>query len=144
MSVERWDPFGEMGALHDRVNRLFDEMWSRSERPASGGPVWAPLVDILETEEAIVLRAEVAGVKQEDLEIELDGDTLTLSGERKADDVGATLRIERPRGRFRRSFTIGVPVDQAKARATCREGLLEITLPKSRERRPRQVKVQVE
>jgi len=147
MLRDPWDPFGEMNALRRRVNRAFDEMLARS-RQAAGPAVpaaWAPLVDILETEEALVFRAEIAGAKMEHLEIELDGNTLTLSGERTPrDEAAAYLRVERPQGPLRRSFTIGVPVDPAGAKATYRDGLLEVVLPKSRESRPRRVTVPVE
>jgi HSP20 family protein len=143
MLPNRWDPFGEMQALRERVNRAFDEMVARDRAPAEPA-AWAPLVDILETDDAIVLRADVAGARLQDLNIEIDGDTLTLSGERKADEGGTYLRVERPHGPLRRSFTIGAPIDQAHVKATYHNGVLEITLPKSREARPKQVKVQVE
>jgi HSP20 family protein len=138
MAADRWDPCGEMGALRERVNRVFDEMFGPPERGA-----WAPPVDILERAEAIVFRADIAGVKLEDLNIELEGDTLTFSGERRAEDA-AYLRRERPQGPLRRSFTLGVPVDAAGVKATYRDGMLEIILPKSRETRAGPVKVPVE
>jgi HSP20 family protein len=143
MCADRWDPFGEMGALHDRLNRAFEEMVSRRDGPAAEPSAWAPLVDILETDRALVFRADLAGVRVEDLAVELDGNTLTLTGRRKTEDA-AYLRIERPHGPLRRSFTIGTAVDPRRVKATYRNGVLEIVLPKSGELNPQRVKVQLE
>jgi HSP20 family protein len=140
MDAGHWDPFGEMDALRSRMDRMLERMLVPAERPA----YWAPPVDIVETEQAIVLRADVPGVRLEDLDIELDGDTLTLRGERRAQPEGGLLRMERPQGRLERSFAIGVPIDAACVKATYRRGVLEITLPKAGEAKPRQVRLQVE
>jgi HSP20 family protein len=101
-------------------------------------------VDVAENENEIVLRAEVPGMKQEDIDIELTGDTLTLRGERKfenEDRKETFVRIERSYGRFQRSFTLGVPVQHDAVRASYRDGVLEIHLPKSEETKPRKVQV---
>jgi HSP20 family protein len=117
-------------------------------QPASGAGaparVWSPAVDVAETQDGIVLRAELPGMRQEDIDIELTGDTLTLRGERKFENREQRenfVRVERSYGRFQRSFTLGVPVQHDQVRANYRDGVLEIVLPKSEATRPRKVQV---
>jgi HSP20 family protein len=101
-------------------------------------------VDVAETQDGIVLRAELPGMRQEDIDIELTGDTLTLRGERKFENREQRenfVRVERSYGRFQRSFTLGVPVQHDQVRANYRDGVLEIVLPKSEATRPRKVQV---
>jgi HSP20 family protein len=152
MGIVRFDPFRELDRLQNEVNRLFEGYTSTPERGAGGGGqngamtgrMWSPAVDVAENENEIVLRAEVPGMKQEDIDIELTGDTLTLRGERKfenEDRKETFVRIERSYGRFQRSFTLGVPVQHDAVRATYRDGVLEIHLPKSEETKPRKVQV---
>jgi len=103
-------------------------------------------VDIAETQNDVVLRAELPGLKQDDIDIELTGDTLTLRGERKFENEERKdnfVRVERSYGRFQRSFTLGVPVQNDQVSATYRDGMLEIHLPKSEQTRPRKVQVSV-
>jgi len=140
----RWDPSGDLVALRERVNRLFEEQLTRPDRrePASAR-TWSPLVDIYDANGEIVMRADLPGLKQEDIDIQLTGDTLTIRGERKLDDQHNYLRVERPHGVFERSFTLSVPIDQSKVKASYREGVLEIVLPKAEETKPKQVKVEV-
>jgi len=144
MNFLRWDPFGDLRSLRERIDRLFEESMARSGRHE---PVvahaWAPVVDIYETPEALVVEAEVAGMKQKDIDIELSGDTLTIKGERKPEPGREFLRQERNYGTFQRAFTLGVPINPAGVRARYREGVLEITLPKAEEARPRQVRIEV-
>jgi HSP20 family protein len=133
--------------------RLQDEM-SRALSPRSGQPrehvssrVWSPPVDVYEDVEGIVVRAEIPGMKQEEIDIELAGETLTIKGERKFDDEARRegyVRIERQYGAFQRSFTIGVPIDERKVKATYKNGVLEVSLPKSEAVKPKKVHVAVE
>lgn len=145
MDLIRWDPFGDLGTLRERVNRLFEETLARTgRREPAEARTWAPLVDIHETDGEIVVRADLPGLSREQIDIELTGDALTIKGERKFDDERKNyVRIERPHGTFQRSFTIGVPVDQANVKAAYRDGVLEVTLPKTGEARPKQVRVEV-
>jgi HSP20 family protein len=145
MELINWDPFADMRALRDNINRLFEERLAESGRgrPFPEQP-WAPLVDIYETDAAIVVAAELPGVNKDDLRIELTADGFTLKGERKLDAGRSYLRRERAHGPFQRSFTLRVPVDQAKVKAKYADGVLEITLPMAREAGPRRVKVEVE
>ena len=119
--------------------RAFGQPVSHNTAPAA----WTPAVDVAETEEAIVLHVELPGMKQEEIDIELTGDTLTLRGERKATTEGFA-RIERRSGKFARSFTLATPVQNEKVRAAYRDGVLEITLPKSEETKPRKIAVTAE
>jgi len=145
MDMLRWDPFADLAALRERVNRAFEESMRPGERlePASSR-TWAPLVDIYATERELVLLVDIPGVKMEDLEIAVEGETVTIKGERQPAEGREYLRVERPYGPFLRSFTIGMPVDQARVSARYANGVLEITMPKAEEAQPKRVQVQVE
>lgn len=140
MVIARWDPFRDLEDLQERVNRIFQERMSRSE---SGGRTWAPVVDAYEDESNIVLRAELPGMKREDIDIEVTQDSLTIRGERKleADENKNYVRVERPYGPFARTFAINIPIDSAKVKAGYRDGILEITVPKAEETRPKKIEV---
>ncbi len=150
MSMVRFDPFRELDRLQNEVNRLF-EGYSGTNDQVQGGVnrfaaarTWSPTVDILENQSEVVLRAELPGIKQEDIDIELTGDSLTLRGERKFESESHKenmVRVERSYGRFQRSFTLGVPIQPDSVSASYRDGVLEIHLPKSEATRPRKVQV---
>jgi HSP20 family protein len=113
---------------------------------ATAGP-WTPPVDVAETEDAILLHVELPGIKLEEIDIELTGDTLTIRGERKRvreEQKDNFVRVERSYGRFQRSFTLATPVKNDKVSAAYRDGILEITLPKSEETKPRKIAVTTE
>lgn len=148
MGIVRFDPFREMDRLQNEVNRLFEGFNGTPERgatlPAFAGRLWSPSVDVAEGKNEIVLRAALPGMKQEDIDVELHGDTLTLRGERKFENEerkGEFVRVERSYGRFQRSFTLGVPVNTEAVRAIYRDGVLEVVLPKAEAYKPRQVQV---
>ena len=152
MTLVRFDPFRELDRLQSEMNRLFEGYSQTGDRPTEArgagalSRAWAPVVDIAENENEIVLRAELPGMKQEDIDIELTGDTLTLRGERRFEDEERRdnfVRVERSYGRFQRAFTLGVPVQHDQVRASYRDGILEIHLPKSEETKPRKVQVSV-
>jgi len=149
-NIVRFDPFEDMGRLQREVNRLFEDnsrSTGRNGAELASTPTWAPAVDIFEDREEIVVKAELPGLKQQDIDIELTGDTLTLKGERKFEDTQRKdnyVRVERAYGSFHRSFTIGVPVKHDSVRASYRDGLLEIHLPKSEETKPKKVLVTAE
>lgn len=151
-NIVRFDPFRELDRLQNEVNRLFDGYTGpQTDGRASGaavsplsGRMWSPAVDIAENENELVLYAEVPGLKQADIDIELTGDTLTIRGERKFENDERKdnfLRVERSYGRFQRSFTLGVPIDADRVAASYRDGVLEIHLPKSETTKPRKVPV---
>jgi HSP20 family protein len=148
MTITRWDPLKDMLGLQERMNRLFEDSLSRSrglEEDLALG-TWVPAVDIYEEPERIVLRADLPGIKPENVDIRVESNTLTLSGERRLErDVKRDNyhRVERQYGAFTRSFTLPGTVDAEKIRAEHRDGVLEISLPKREESRPKQIKVQV-
>lgn len=147
MAITQRDPLKDMLALQERMNRLFEDslLRSRGDEDLSLG-TWAPSVDIYEDEEKIVLRADVPGVKPEQLSIKIEANTLTISGERRLEKEVQKEnyhRVERQYGSFSRSFSLPGTVDADKIRADHRDGVLEIALPKREESRPKQIKVQV-
>ncbi|MGQ9524568.1 MAG: Hsp20/alpha crystallin family protein [Armatimonadota bacterium] len=148
MDVMRWNPFEELRALQDEMNRIFEQrvMPAVQKREHVSTRVWSPPVDVYEDDEEIVLYVELAGMNQEDIHIELTSDTLTIRGERKFEDGQRRdrfIRVERAYGEFRRSFTLSMPVKADEVRATYKAGILEIHLPKAEEIRPRKVEVKV-
>jgi len=128
------------GALRREMDELFDRF---AFAPALGARTAFPALNLYETEEAYVLTAEVPGVAPEELEISLEGATVTLRGERKvASEEGASVhRSERPVGAFRRAIDLPVPIDGEKVEAVHRHGVLTLRLPKAPEHRPRQISV---
>lgn len=146
MSMARWDPFRDLEALRENVNRLFQESMT-PRRDISMAQAWTPAVDVVEDEEKIIVKAELPGLKREDIDIELTGDTLTIKGERKFENEERKenyVRVERSYGEFRRVFTIGVPVKAGEVKANYKDGILEVQIPKAEEIKPKKVEVAVE
>jgi HSP20 family protein len=146
-NIVRFDPFDDVLRLQREVNRLFEDNTrggSRSNAEMTSTRSWSPAVDIFEDQNEIVVKAELPGLKQEDIDIELTGDTLTIRGERKFEDMQRRdnyVRVERAYGTFQRSFTIGVPVKHEGVTASYKDGILEVHLPKSDETKPKKVQV---
>jgi len=133
--------------LRNEIDRLFDSplnaLSSDSQQFLSG---WAPAVDLHEDRDHLVLRAELPGMKKEDIDISLHGDVLTLSGERKEEkeyEKAETYRSERLLGKFQRTFTLPMAVDASKVQASYKDGILTVHLPKSEEAKPKQIGVKV-
>ena len=108
---------------------------------------WLPTIDLFEDQDELVLKAEIPGMKKEDIDISLQGEVLTLSGERKEDavfDKAESYRSERLLGRFQRTLTLPVSVDAKKVNATYRNGVLTVVLPKAEEAKPKQIEVKVQ
>lgn len=149
MGILRWDPFADMVTLRDQINRVFDESMRQDagRRESAPARAWAPAVDVLEDADSIVIKADLPGLKQDDIHIDLTGDTLTLKGERRFEEEQKRenyLRIERTYGSFQRSFQLGVPVDSDKVKAAYQDGTLTITLPKAEAIKPRRVEISTE
>ena len=148
MALTRWDPFRDLVSLQERMNRLFEDSMARSNTTDQemGMGAWTPAVDIYETPEEIVLRADLPGVSQKDIDLRIESNTLTLRGERrfmkeaKEEDYH---RIERSYGTFSRSFQLPGSIDQTGIRAGHTEGVLEVHLPKREDTKPKQIKVDV-
>lgn len=144
VSVERWDPFRSMSDMPGEVNRLFDSFLGR---PAASVPrTWAPVLDIHETKDELVLSFELPGVTDKDVSLSITGDLLTLKGERAANrDVKDenVYRVERVYGKFERSVQLPMPVQAEKVKATYRDGVLEVKLPKVEEVKPKAIKIDI-
>ena len=145
VSVERWDPFRDMSDIQGEVNRLFDSFLSR---PAAGAAVraWVPVLDIRETKDELVLSFELPGVTDKDVSVSITGDLLTLKGERTANrDVKdeSVYHVERVYGKFERSVQLPMPVQADKVKATYRDGVLEVKLPKAEEVKPKAIKIDI-
>lgn len=147
MAVVKWDPFRDLLSIQDRMNKLFEQTLSRSRTEEGiAASTWAPAVDIYETPDTIVMKAELPGLTREDIEIQIRDNTLTLKGERRfAKDVQEEnyLRIERAYGAFQRSFTLPASVQQEKIRALFRDGVLELTLPKAEGAKAKKITIEV-
>lgn len=148
MALTKWDPFKDLVTLQDRMNRLFDES-VRNVRPgdeALSSAIWSPAVDIYETEDEVVVKAELPEVNQKDIDVQIENNTLTLRGERKFNKETKKEnfhRIERAYGSFSRSFTLPSTIDQERIRADYKDGILKISMPKREETKPKQIKVAV-
>lgn len=149
-ALTRWNPFREMEELQRRMSTLFD--WSPFRRStltdeeAITLPEWAPLVDIAEDDKEYLLKVELPEVNKDDVKVTVEGDTLTISGERKAEkeEKGRKFhRVERYYGRFERSFTIPDDADADNVKAEFKDGVLRVHLPKSEKARPKQIEVKV-
>lgn len=147
MAVVRWDPLRDLLSIQDRMNRLFEQTLSRSRAEEGiAASTWSPAVDIYETPETIVMKADLPGLSREDIEIQIRDNTLTLRGERRfAKDVEQEnyLRIERAYGRFQRNFTPPATAQQDKIRAVFRDGVLELMLPKVGGTKPKKIAIEV-
>ncbi|MGQ9672923.1 MAG: Hsp20/alpha crystallin family protein [Candidatus Aminicenantales bacterium] len=146
MAIIRWDPFRDLMTLRDRMNRLFEDVFTsaRGEEKELISSSWTPAVDIYEDENQLVLMAEVPGIDEKDIEIKLEDNTLSIQGERKIEKETKEEnyhRIERAYGSFYRSFTLPNYIDQEKIQAEHENGILKITMPKRPELKPRKVKI---
>lgn len=144
-TLMRWDPFREMTTLRDEMNRLFTRtIGDQPVAKAAAEATWSPPVDVFDTPDAIVLKAELPGLKVEDVDVELDENVLTISGERRFEekvDDGRTYRLERAYGRFARTMTLPQNVKADEIAATITDGVLEVRVPKADEIRPRKIAV---
>jgi HSP20 family protein len=145
--LTRWDPAREYSTLQDRMNRLFRESYSpEGPEEALTTTTVAPPVDIYEDEHNIILKIEVPGIDEEDIDVRIQDNTLTVHGERKIEKEEKEenfRRVERQYGSFIRSFTLPSSVDPGQVSARCDKGVLKINLAKKAEAKPTQIKVNV-
>ena len=149
MTIVKWDPFRNVAALQDRINRIFDESFSRTADLDDDISMnaWKPLVDIYETDEAIILKAELPGIKKEDVSVEVKDNVLTLKGvrtEEKEIKEKNYYRKERAFGTFSRAFNLQHRIQPDKIKARFKDGVLKIEIPKPEEEKPKQITVKVE
>lgn len=146
MAIVRWkDPIRELSSIHERMNRLFGEAFGPLREQEEGWPrSWEPAVDIYEADDAIVVKAEVPGIERDQVNVEVKDGILMLRGERKFEQEVKEEnyhRIERSYGTFQRSFTLPSSVDPDKVHAKLRNGVLEVTLRKKEQARPKQIRI---
>jgi HSP20 family protein len=143
--ITKWDPFREFSTLRNEMERVFDSMLGRYPRERVEG-LWAPLVDVEETKDNIIARIELPGMKKEDIKVTLMNNILTISGERKheAEEKGKTYyRIERAYGRFQRTIELPTDVMSDKAKASYKDGILELVVPKSEKAKEKEIAIDV-
>jgi HSP20 family protein len=139
-----WDPFREVSTMREDMERLFDSMLGRFPREREQA-LWAPAVDVEETNEAMIIRAELPGMKREDIKVKVAEDMVTISGERKyeTEQKDRTFhRVERAYGSFQRTIVLPVSVQGDKAAASYKTGLLELVLPKAERVKAREITVE--
>lgn len=144
-SISRWDPFRNLATLQDQFNRLFEGNLSH-DRDQSVLTAWAPSVDIYETENELVIKADLPEVSEKDIDVRVENNMLTIRGERKLEQKVKEenyLRMERSYGSFTRSFSLPNTVNTEAIQANYRDGALTVTLPKRAESKPKQVKINI-
>ena len=145
MAIVRYDPFRDLRTLQEEVNRLFSTNLTRAfDDEGIGRGAWAPSVDIYENKDQIVLEAELPGMKQEDFDLSIENNVITLRGERKfekTDETDNYHRVERSYGSFTRSFTLPQTVSAEGATAEYNNGVLRVMLPKKEETKSRRIQV---
>jgi HSP20 family protein len=147
MALIRWEPARELQSVQTEINRLFNTLFDSPTPTAGGVPRrWIPPMDLVENDEEFVLRADLPGISEGDVKIELQDNVLTVSGERKAereDRKEGYYRLERSSGAFSRSLTLPDGVDPEQIKANFDRGVLEIHVPKPELRKPHKVEIAV-
>jgi HSP20 family protein len=150
MTIVRWEPLRELSSLQSEMNRLFNTVFDPTTTAGSSGAAqlrrWMPAMDLVETEEHFVLRADLPGMSEEDVRIELEDTVLTVSGERKAEHEQREEgfhRVERAFGAFSRTLTLPKGIDPEAISASFDKGVLEVRVPKPQETRPRRITIGV-
>jgi HSP20 family protein len=146
MALVRWNPMREASSLREAMDRLFEDSWARQStsdwEEAGERRSWRLPVDVYSTPQEIVIQAAAPGIQPEDVEITIEGDTLTIRGELpgRLENVNYLFQ-ELPTGKFVRILSLNIPVDPEKAEARFENGLLTLIIPKTEEARPRQITV---
>ena len=141
---DRWDPFDEMTTLRNRMDRLWSRLTSEEEPVMAN---WTPTSDVIEKKDEILIKAELPGIDEKDIDVQIENGVLTIQGERKAEkesEEKGFRRVERSYGSFFRSFTLPPNVEMNKIAATFNNGVLEVHMPKSESAKPRSIKVDVQ
>jgi HSP20 family protein len=145
MELVRWEQVEGVNRIQSRINELFEDALgrTRAQQSAAAG-VWYPPVDILESKDSYLIRAELPGMRNEDLKTEVNEGILTLSGERKLEEPASGVeyhRVERVTGKFSRSFHVPQTVNPDGIKATYKDGILEVQVPKADEAKPRKIAI---
>jgi HSP20 family protein len=142
-----WSPAEQLTSLREEINRLFELPFGESNRDREFFNGWTPAVDIYEDKDIFLVKAELPGMKRDEIEISYQDGALAISGERKFEEKPnetETYRSERFFGRFHRTLTLPKPVQSEKARATYKDGILTVVLPKTEESKPKQIEVNID
>ena len=148
MALVRWEPVRELQTMQQEMNRLFNTFFDAPTggNGGTGGRRWVPAMDLVETEDQFVLRADLPGLDEKDVNIEVQDNVLTVSGERRyehEEKKEGFYRLERSAGRFSRSLTLPDGVDAGAIAAAFDKGVLEVRIPKPEERKPQRVQISV-
>jgi HSP20 family protein len=148
MALIRWEPAREINSLQQEMNRLFNTFFDAPSAGNAGSTArrWVPAMDLVETDDHFVLRADLPGLSSGDVELSLEDNVLTISGERKAEHEERRegyYRVERATGSFSRSLTLPEGVDGDAIAATFEHGVLEVRIPKPEQRKPRKLQISV-
>ena len=138
MAIIRWDPFREMTSVQNQFNRLVDQMWGGRQES------WLPAVDVFDNKDAVVVKAELAGMDPDDIQIEVEDNVLTVKGERRFEetvDEERYYRVERRYGSFQRSLALPQGVKPEDISASYEDGILTVTVPKVEEEKPKRIEV---
>jgi HSP20 family protein len=138
MAIIRWDPFRDMTQVQNQLDRLVDQVWGGRQES------WLPAVDVFDTREAVVLKAELAGMNPDDIQIEVEDNVLTIKGERRFEekvDEERYYRVERRFGSFQRSLALPQGVKADEIAAAYDDGILTVTIPKAEEEEPKRIEV---
>ncbi len=149
MALVRWEPARELHTIQQEMNRLFNTFFdvpagTTTSGGNGGARRWVPAMDLVETDEHFVLRADLPGMGEDDVKIELEDNVLTVAGERKAEhetNQEGFYRVERSFGAFQRSLTLPKGIDADAVAASFDRGVLEVRIPKPEERKPRRIEI---
>jgi HSP20 family protein len=145
-TISQWERFRGLNTLQEQVNRLFEDSFARTRSSQADLAIWAPAVDIYETENELVVKADLPDVQEKDIDIRVENNTLTIRGERKFEssvNQDNYLRVERAYGTFTRNFSLPNTVNTEGIRAEYQNGVLSVHMPKREESKPKQVKISV-
>ena len=143
MALIRWEPAREISSLQSEMNRLFNTFFDAPAGQGNGATLrrWVPAMDLVETDEHFVLRADLPGLSEEDVSIELEDRVLAIAGVRTPVGTGETLRSERPYGSFTRTLTLPKGVDGDRIAADYHDGVLELHIPKPGDLKPKKIEI---
>ena len=147
MAIMKWTPFGELGTFRREMDRLFERFFGELPSLELPGMSWAPHLDVTETKDSLVVKAELPGLEAKDLDVSVSGNALTIKGEKKTEKEEKDEHhhlIERSYGAFSRTVQLPAPVASEKIKAAFKNGVLTITLPKTEEAKRKAIPIKVE
>jgi HSP20 family protein len=148
MAIIRWTPMRSMMNVRDEMDRILEDFMGRTQRSGEAFEGdWYPAMDISETDKDVVASIELPGLNKDDIKVNVQNDVLSVSGEKKQEKTEASEnvhRVERTYGSFRRTVRLPVEVDSGKVKASYKDGLLKVTLPKVESKKPKEIPIQVQ